>query len=276
MDFQKELSRNARDIEIVMREQEREKAQKQRDAAARMAQGIWDSIKQDLLACVQRGEYKKENNRGTVKVYYTMPRHYVDSNPRTEYKRDGYTEKNTWYNLQPSAKASAEYNHLRFLLDQLAEKDGVELSWVFKMKDGNYETVFPSVEPVSLSLLAIHNMELAVKAVTHFALNPELPIDYISDEEKRKQTMVSEKKYREAMEKKKNSLAGLVFSCALLAVYIYLFYKGYLEGIMYVIFGVVILLAVAMVADFREKSHWAEYAWQNWKNAEREEKKQKQ
>lgn len=193
MSLQDELSNQARSLEEV--EEAKKKAelianlaakQKAQESANRVAVELTNEIKKLLLENVRSGNYVKRYNKGTVRCYVVIPKHkYLTSTKSVELHKKTRKYITTWYQFLINKEYALEFEYLNQALSIWGKENRVEISWIVRNPGAIIESPFPSEEPQSYeSPILEHFYELAVKATTHFAIDSNHPMDYLTDEDR--------------------------------------------------------------------------------------------
>lgn len=257
MNLQDELSRNARLSGEVAEQKISEKKRREQEEAERIALGITASIKATLLENVRQGKYIKQYNKGTAECYFDIPQNrYLKLNGEISYNRKHVCTE-AKYQFLIKKEYAVEFEYLRNILITWGNANQVTVSWVVRENGYGSGHPFPSYEfhhapPLDFK----HRYQLSVKAVTHFPVDPNFPIDYMSaediaDQEKKEQSRIEYKKKQCATKKK-----DLIVQCILATLFASLavvFFAA--ESYGWMLLELVICIAFGSVAH----SSYAEY-----------------
>lgn len=223
MNFQDELSQNARLSGKIAEEATSKTDQMARTEAERSALGITASIKAMLLENVRQGTYAKQYNKGTAECYFAIPNNrYLKLNPASSYNRK-HVCTSLSYRFSVKPEHTAEFEYLQTLLNNWGKENQVKISWVVRVLEYAGEYPFPSQEyhPFPPHRIGLR-FQLSVKAVTHFPVDPDLPIDHMSaddiaDQERKTQARIEQK--RKICASKKNDFIKFSALAVLFAVF---------------------------------------------------------
>lgn len=257
MNLQDELSRNARLSGEVAEQKISEKKRREQEEAERTALGITGSVKAMLRENARQGKFVKQYNKGTVECYFAIPNNrYLKLNPSSSYNRK-HVCTSLSYRFSVKPEHATEFEYLQTLLNNWGNENQVNISWVVRVLEYAGEYTFPSQEyhPFPPHRIGLR-FQLLVKAVTHFPVDPNFPIDYMSaediaDQEKKEQSRIEYKKKQCATKKK-----DLIVQCILATLFASLavvFFAA--ESYGWMLLELVICIAFGSVAH----SSYAEY-----------------
>lgn len=216
MSLQNELSNRARSPEEVAEARKEAELiasiaakQKAQETAKHKAAEITSEIKKLLLENVHAGNYTKRYNKGTVSCYVVIPkRKYLTSTQSIISDKKTYKYIATRYQFLTNKDSALEFEFLNQVLHIWGDNNQVEINWVVRAPGIQQESPFPCEEPQTYSSVLFESTyELTVKATTHFAIDSNYPIDYLSDadraDKKKKEVALEEWYQKECNQKKK-------------------------------------------------------------------------
>lgn len=188
------------------------------------------------MEAVQRGYYSRQYNKGRAEVYYRIPKNsYLKMNATIDWEPKTHRALNVWRQFLVDPKYAQEYALLRDLLDAWGKENQVEIYWMVTLQGSTREwSPFPSNEmhrdpnPHDFPVFT-----LTIKAVSYFAVNPNYPMDYMSEQDIRDKL---QKEADEKQQKENERIRKLKIKCEKLKKRIIFF------GIARAIFAAEILL----------------------------------
>lgn len=193
MSLQDELSQNARDPKELAQEEQKRKDEAALKSAEQMAEVISNEIKRQMVELVKQGNYTREYNKGRVVCYYRIKgNRYLKLNITSHYNHK-HVKTASWCQFLVKSELAAEFNHLQDLLDRWGKENNVQLSWVIR-GGGVGETQFPNEGQTAIPPNRWDPFELSVKAVSYFPVDPNYPMDYLTDDEAKDKQRQSEER----------------------------------------------------------------------------------
>lgn len=193
MSLQDELSQNARDPKELAQEAQKRKDEVALKSAEQMAKVISNEIKRQMVELVKQGKYTREYNKGRVVCYYRIKGNkYLKLKATSEHNRKNI-ETARWYQFLVEPKCAMEFNHLWDLLNQWGRENDVQISWVVRSKNFG-EVHFPNEGQTAIPPNRWDPFELSVKAVSYFPVDPNYPMDYLTDDEAKDKQRQSEER----------------------------------------------------------------------------------
>lgn len=221
MDLQEELSRNARDPQDILLETTKKAELFAYDNAKRFVREATQQIKMQLVQNVRQGNFSKAYNKGTVICYYQIPKNrYLKVNITTDFNRK-HIRLRTWNQFQVNAEYSKEYEYFRNLMAQWGKENNVTVSFVVKAKGFVLEEPFPNIEPVKFAGNAWPVFQLTIKVVSHFAIDPNLPMDYLTADEAKEKTQKEYERVKRIRDWSNKKKQEMILSGVLTAVFVF-------------------------------------------------------